>query len=358
MEKVFSQLCKRLCQRSYDVHSMYRAERFKKVEGAHTTSWDLPLEHLRTWNKLPRPGSIFSFMKDLRRLSRIIGQIQPDIVNCHFASFYVSYFCLLKPLHGYRLVISTHGRDLAGGMSAMQRAVRPYLLRTADHVTAVSADLETQIKQEAGGRTRATTIPNGVDIEFWSAEEKSKGKETNPTIINVGALRGVKGQDILLRAFPKILSAHPSTQLWFAGDGETRQDLEALASRLGVSDHVTFHGWCSTEKVRDLLQAATLFVMPSRSEGFGIALVEAMAAGLPVVASNVGGVPDIVESGTSGILVPPDNAETLAEGILKILQDEEYGEELATIARERAQDFRLNDALDEYERVLRKVTSE
>lgn len=354
LEGVFSRICKRLYRRQHDVHSIYKGEEFKKIEGAHTTSWDLPLEQLRTWQKLPRPKSTVQCAKDLSRLSKIIGQVQPDIVNCHFASFSASYFCLLKHLHRYRLVISTHGRDLIEGINALQRAVRPYLLRTADHATGVSSALEARIQQETDGRTPTNTIPNGVDVEFWSDGER-KRHEGAPIITNVGALRHVKGQDVLLRAFPEVLSAQPDAQLWLVGDGEARRDLESLASRLGVAEHVMFHGWCSHEEVRALLHRSTVFAFPSRNEGFGVALLEAMATGLPAVASRTGGVTDIIQPERQGILVQAGKKEPLARALCRILKSERLRRKMSVQAKRRAEMFEWTQVIDLYEDLFKSL---
>jgi glycosyltransferase involved in cell wall biosynthesis len=185
-------------------------------------------------------------------------------------------------------------------------------------------------------------IPNGVDNDFWEARPISQAHtRSTQTILTVGRLTRVKGHDILINTFAQIREYFPGLNLVIAGDGEARRELEKLARKLGVEKEVEFTGFVSKERLRALLHRATVFALPSRSEGMPLALLEAMAAGVPSIATCVGGVPDVVSSG-AGILVPPNNPGALAEGLARVLSDATLARRLGSGGRARARNFPIS----------------
>ena len=165
-----------------------------------------------------------------------------------------------------------------------------------------------------------------------------------------------KGYDVMLRALPAIIREVPAVQYLIIGTGDAayERQLKALAAQLGVADHVHFAGF--QEDVAPFLAALSLYVHPARMEGFGIAVVEALAAGKAVVATRVGGLPEVVDHGRTGLLVNPDDPEDLSTAILSLLRDEgrrkEMGERAARVARER---FDLNASVGAIERLYRQA---
>lgn len=215
---------------------------------------------------------------------------------------------------GTVLVHTEHGR-LPDARSRLLR-VRRWTIAEFDRVFAVSADAREQLLQHGiRGLNGVDVILNGVDLARFVPRTESEWNGTH--IVHVGRLDRIKGQDILLAAMPHVRNAVPAVRLTIVGDGPTRSALAAQARQLGVDSIVEFAG--ATDDVRPWLQAADLFVLPSRSEGISLALLEAMACGIPVVATDVGGNHEVIRSNTVGALVAAEQPEQLAAAMVKLL---------------------------------------
>jgi glycosyltransferase involved in cell wall biosynthesis len=192
---------------------------------------------------------------------------------------------------------------------------------------------------------RVRLIPNGIQLEKFNLREP---RETSgPVIIQVGKLYEHKGQANALRAFKLVTGAIPEARLVFVGKGPLRQRLERLRADLDLDEAVTFAG--ETEDVAGALQSASVFWMPSVREGLPLACLEAMAMQLPVVASRVGGLNEVVVDGETGYLVPPGDAEVLAGKTIEILLNSECAHAMGRSGRSRVERlFRLEDTVQRY----------
>ncbi|MBB4659091.1 glycosyltransferase involved in cell wall biosynthesis [Parvularcula dongshanensis] len=219
----------------------------------------------------------------------------------------------------------------------------------ADEVSVVSkelADAAVHCQHEAKPRV----IPNGVDTEYWHPFEPSAASdEARPhndlRIVAAGRLESVKGFDTLIRAF--AAHAPRAASLLIAGDGAEEENLRALASHLGVADRITYAGCLSRDELRGAFQAADLYVLPSRSEGLPLALLEAMACGLPVLATKVGAVPQVVDE-ECGRTVPPEDEDALGAALESLLSDTSALSEMGARARDRARQYDVASTLDAY----------
>jgi len=176
------------------------------------------------------------------------------------------------------------------------------------------------------GREDIQVIPHGFSpVEIKEKKEVIRQHlGVNPdtkVVLHVGRLESFKGQDVLLEAWPTVMKDYTESQLWIIGEGSLRHGFEAQAK----SD-VKFFGLVDATTVAELMVAAHVFVLPSRSEAFGIVLLEAMAKGLPIVASNVGGIPEVVAGASDARLVGVDDAIALARAINMTLDDVEYSD--------------------------------
>ena len=255
----------------------------------------------------------------LARLALCLKRFRPDVINVHFPTGTTLYFLALRPLFRYRLVLSVHGSDILRPTAQMRRHL-PRFLAAADAVTVVSNDLATKVEtMTAGQQPRISVIPNGVDPAFWSPGEVESQQAGNrmseaASLVAIGRLLPVKGFDVLIEALANL----PQAQLEIIGAGTERERLESLARHHGVQNRLLFSGHLSAEAVRRRMRSADLLVMPSRSEGLPLTLLEALCCGLPVVASDVGAVGEVLTV-TTGKVVPPEDAQRLAQTIASAL---------------------------------------
>jgi len=147
-----------------------------------------------------------------------------------------------------------------------------------------------------------------------------------------------KGIEFLLEAFKSISAKHTSIRLRIAGDGSVRSALETMAQELGIFSHVDFLGQLPEKQITEELRNSDLFVLPSLAEGLPVSLMEAMATGVPVVATNIGGISELIESGLSGLLVAPTDALALADAILSMIRDRDFRAQLASNGRRKIAD--------------------
>ncbi len=192
-------------------------------------------------------------------------------------------------------------------------------------------------------------IPNGVaDVDVEPVSRPVPG----PIVGYVGRLSPEKGLDVLVRTLERI----PELTVVLVGDGPDRESLERLAAELGVADRLTLPGWI--EEPRPWLAMFDVFAFPSRSEGFGLALIEAMFASRPVVATAIGGIPDVVVDGETGLLVPPEDPTALAQALGTLLADDELRLAMGTRGRARArQEFNLENMIHSYESLYEDLLS-
>lgn len=225
--------------------------------------------------------------------------------------------------------IGSRREVLTGDKSRLQLAGQAAAYRMAHAIVANSTAAAAQLASEGVPAARVRLIPNGVDTSRFISRAPGAALRRITMVAN---LRAEKGHDILIDAAPRILAAHPDAEFVLAGGGPLAEALAARVRSRGVADRVRFLGEC--RNVPDVLADTDLFVLPSRSEALPNAVIEAMAAGLPVVASDVGGIPELVTQGVTGLLVPPGDAQALASAVNHLLDHPEQASELGRAARD------------------------
>jgi 1,2-diacylglycerol 3-alpha-glucosyltransferase len=229
--------------------------------------------------------------------------------------------------------------------NAVHRWLREFMQK-CQHIIIPSESLREILVQDYGLHERYSVIPTGTDLgPFLNADGKAlraeRGWQEETVLVSVGRLAPEKNWDTLIRAFARVQGERPGLRLVLIGDGAARQGLEALAAELGIHDRVTFTGSLPFEEVPHFLKAADVFAFASVTETQGLVTIEAMAAGLPVVAVNGPGTRDIVEHGKQGFLVE-NHPDALAAGLKKLISSQQLLKRFSANALKKAKTFDIN----------------
>ena len=287
-----------------------------------------------------------------RRVNQILQQHRVDMIHVHCVSLNAVYAMAAQTALDLPLVVTLHGElhmD-AGGVFQRERWAQRTLrdsLRRADYITACSEQTLTEAEAWYGESLRAKgeAIHNGIAEE----DDAVPYLHSNPYILAIGRHVPQKGFDVLLHAMAKLTDpALPKVDLILAGDGSEHVALRFLAAELGIAERVHFPGRVEHTKALQLFAGCQFFVLPSRQEPFGLVNLEAMMTKRAVIASRVGGVPEIVQDQRTGLLVPPENSDALAQAIGRLLTDVPMRRRLAAAGHERARDFTWARAVDRY----------
>jgi glycosyltransferase involved in cell wall biosynthesis len=244
----------------------------------------------------------------------VVRAFDPDIVHIHYISTKLLWYLGLK-----NLFVSTWGSDVVDYPTRTKRSFyRRFVLRQAQVITATSHFLADVTRCYTDKEVHV--VPFGVDCEVFHPTERIN-MTSAVTLAFVKHLEVKYGPEDLIRAMEMIARQYPQTKLLMAGSGKLRSRLEALTGQLGLMRNVSFLGAIKHHRVPELLRNVDIFVMPSIHEEFGVAAVEAQAMEIPVVASKVDGVPEVVLDGKTGILVEPGSSEQLAQAILTLIEN-------------------------------------
>ncbi len=337
-EHLLSTYAPELNRQGIGVHVVVLQERDGNPAAARLQAEGVPVE-LVPLDKLRRIDQVGSAIRRLR----VLG---PDIIHAHLEASTV-----LTGIAGLVLRVPTvatlHTReyperfDRAGARLWLRNQ---FLIAAYDQVICLSESLEEDARRHGLGRAALTSIGNGVDISQFDRTKRGSVSQARAElgipssvklIVSVAVLRAQKGIDRLLRAIVEVRPAVPDLHLLIVGDGVERGPLEQLSRDLGLADVVTFAGF--RNDVARLLSAGDLFVLPTLWDALPTVVMEAMAAGLPIVASRVGGLPDMVQDGVEGALVSTDNEGELVSAICRILGDDGLYQDMAAAARRRAE---------------------
>jgi glycogen(starch) synthase len=282
---------------------------------------------------------------------------RPDVLHVIGAGPQSVYAALLHRYLGTRVVFTGQGELEFDAQRVFERSLMLRLglhrmLKTADAVTACSDYVLRGLQTFGEMSAEGVVIPNGVDPGDFDVPPR-RNDDLGRYVLAVGRLVPQKGFDVLLDAFTsKSLNR---LTLVIAGDGMERQRLETKADDLGIRDHVRFLGSVDRQGVARLLGGAFLFALPSRGEPFGIALLEAMAAGVPSVATAAGGIPEFAYDGENALLVPPNDAGALSAALVRLSSDRLLRQRLSTAGRLTASAITWTSIANQYQRVYRRT---
>ena len=302
----------------------------------------LALRDLGRWRSIPQIGWQMA-TRSAGPFRRLLREVRPSLVHAHFGIDGVHALPLARRL-GIPLIVSFHGFDATLSTAALLCSpawinyplFRRELARDGDLFLCVSAYIRSRVL--AMGFPDERTLVHYTGVDCGAIRPRDPHEET-PTILHVARLVEMKGTEYLIRAFAKLGRGHPEIRLVIAGDGPLRWRLRALAGSLGLEQRVDFLGALPHAEVLAQIRRAAMLVLPStntrtgRVEGLGMVLLEAAATGVPVVASRVGGIPEVVEDLQTGLLVPERDVEALHACMARLLNQPETRRQLGASAR-------------------------
>lgn len=334
MEKLLVEFARLADRGQYELHFVSLTDRGILADEVEAHGWTVHgLEK--------RPGIRFGITWKLVKLFR---QLRVDVVHSHSAPACI-YGVSAARLARIPVSVNTrHGPRPELG--SRQDRLYAYTARFADRIVGVSKDVASIIVRGGVPRNRVTTIWNGIDIEKYAFSGPAPG---GPAVV-VGRLSPEKNVETLLRSLPEVIKWVPAFRLQIIGDGPSRANLELLARHLNIGKHVDFIGQSSDVPGR--LREASMLVLPSWTEGISLALLEAMAIGLPVIASRVGGNPEVIARDEMGLLVSPRDAAGMAEAIVRVASDGALANGLGQEARRRVERaFNIRNMIRAYEQL-------
>ncbi len=299
-------------------------------------------------------------LRNVHQVRRKLRQLHPDLIHI------LGLFTLLGPDLKHAadvnvpVVVSTWGSDVCAWQGESQRDyfLKQYILQRADALTATSEFQAKETQKYLPNGREVRVIPYGVDLARFAYRERTPAADGSFTIGCVKRLEVIYGQTHLLDAFVIVAKELPGARLLLVGDGTAKGDLQKQADRLGIGPRVEWAGSVPNERVHEALGRMDLFAMPSLGESFGVAAVEAGATGLPVVASRVGGVGEVVADGETGLLVPPADPKALADAILLLARDASLRQRMGKAARARVERFyEWGSNVEAMERLYRQVVA-
>jgi glycosyltransferase involved in cell wall biosynthesis len=295
--------------------------------------------------ELGREVSLVDDLAAVRRLYRLIRQVRPQIVHTHMAKAGTAGRVAAR-LAGVPLVLHTyHGHVFHSYFGPLKTAVflniERFLGRLTDCLIAVGHNQRQDlIRYRVASPEKIVSVPLGLEIESMLTADSERGRLRTELGLDcadrlvgiVARLVPIKAHEVFLQAADRVQRLVPRAHFLVVGDGERRAELERYAGQLGLGDTTFFLGW--RRDMQAIYADLDAVVLSSLNEGSPVAIIEAMAAGRPVISTDVGGVSEVIESGRSGLLVPPRDAEALADAVTLVLSDPATAHRMGQAARE------------------------
>jgi teichuronic acid biosynthesis glycosyltransferase TuaC len=307
---------------------------------------------------LPTAGA-FAFARIVGKVRTLHHSRRIDLIHAHGPLPCGHAAMLLSAELNIPYIVSVHGLDAFSTVQDGSRAgewcrrISRRIYASSRRVICVSERVREQVLEEMGRSCRTSVVYNGVDPEVFSSG--TAPPSDSPVILSVGNLIPIKGHELLVRAASSLASEFPALRWEFIGDGLERSRLQTLAQELDVDGRVRFLGRQSRKHVVAAMQRCTLFALASRYEGLGNVYLEAMSAGKAVIGCRGQGIAEIIQHGSNGFLVGPDNEKELTLAIAMLLRDESRRRILGVVARDTILErFTLAHQVESLARVYRE----
>lgn len=305
----------------------------------------------------PYESALASKIVDVARFEKL------DILHVHYAIPHASSALMAQSIlkeKGYRLpfITTLHGTDITlVGKDPSYKPVVEYSINQSDGVTSVSHNLKEETLKNFNITREIEVIPNFIDFSRFKKTDKDHFKKAiapngEKILTHVSNFRKVKRVEDVEKMFDLVLKKIPS-KLFLVGDGPERMSIEILCRQLEICDHVRFLG--KQDAVEELLAVSDLFVLPSETESFGLAALEAMAVEVPVISSNAGGIPEINVQGKTGFMSNVGDFADMAKNAIYILEDETRLKEFKKNALAQAKTFDISNILPQYENYYNRI---
>src|ERR1700742_3067647 len=350
---VATELGKALAERGHQVHFVtYNQPARLDLFSENLFYHEVSVSNYPLFDFPPYELALASRLVDVVRFEKL------DVLHVHYAIPHASAAYMAKQIlltYGiYIPVVTTlHGTDITlVGKDRTYKPVVTFSINKSDGVTAVSENLRQETFDFFEIENEIRVIPNFIDLTRFSLKAKDHFKKAiapagEKILIHTSNFRKVKRTDDVVRIFAKVREKIPS-KLLMVGDGGERSECEQLARDLGVNDNVRFLG--KQDAIEEILSVSALFLMPSQSESFGLAALEAMACKVPVISSNAGGLPELNVEGVTGFLKDVGDIDGMAEKAIYILEDEARLKTFKENSLARAKKFDLSIILPVYEK--------
>lgn len=350
---VATELAKELAHRNHSVHilSYARPARLDTFQ----TNISYHEVNLNTYPLFEYPPYDLALAN---QMANLIEYEKIDVLHVHYAVPHATSAYLAKQILGEKaahvpLITTLHGTDITiVGSDPSYKSVVDFSINQSDGVTAVSEYLRDETYARFDIRKEIEVIPNFIDLKRFKKSNKNHFKRAicpngEKVVVHVSNFREVKRVPEVVSVFHRVLENDIDAKLLLVGDGPDRQRAEKRCRELGICDHVRFLG--KQDQVEEVLSIADLFLIPSGAETFGLAALEAMSCSVPVISSNIGGLPEVNIHGETGYLCDLDDIECMAGYAVDILQDEELHQQMAQNARRQAMRFEMGKVVNIYE---------
>lgn len=350
---VATELAKGLARRSHNVHILSYAKPARLDTFETNISY-----HEVNLNSYP----LFEYPPyDLALANQMAGLIDYegiDVLHVHYAIPHATSAYLAKQILGEQaahvpIITTLHGTDITlVGSDPSYKSVVDFSINQSDGVTAVSDYLRDETYRRFDIKKDIEVIPNFIDLDRFQRSDKEHFRkaispEEEKIIVHVSNFREVKRVPDVVSVFDYVLKHNIKAKLLLVGDGPDRKRAEQRCRDLGICDQVRFLG--KQDQVEEVLSVADLFVIPSGSETFGLAALEAMGCGVPVISSNIGGLPEVNIHGETGYLCDLGDTDAMGEYAVDILSSPEKHKKMSENARKQAERFEMNDIVVLYE---------
>jgi N-acetyl-alpha-D-glucosaminyl L-malate synthase BshA len=300
------------------------------------------------------------------RLVDVVKFEKLDVLHVHYAIPHASAAIMAKNIlrsQGIEIPVITtlHGTDITlVGKDKSLEPVVSYAINMSDGVTAVSDALRQETLRYFHINNEIKVIPNFIDFNRFSKQPKEHFRQAitphgERLLIHTSNFRKVKRVEDVVKVFAKVREKVPA-KLLLVGDGPERQNIEMLCRELNICDGLNFLG--KQDSVEEILSICDLFLLPSETESFGLAALEAMACEVPVVSSNAGGIPELNVDGVTGFLCEVGDVQTMAEKCIYILENDDRLKQFKHNAKQRARLFDINEIVPQYEAYYKQVISQ